>query len=209
MNYNEEIQQLKDRIRQLESLIQLELKEQENKNVPVREEAVLPVDRENRILTSGLPVPEDNSHTKLREDGQQQAYVVLTASERSKGFVRPYRDAYKHVGPPGPTFPIRKLTKEEQKYYNESEDSWFEAYPDNHPSESTGKFWSQEELDKVGTGCQKITTMGRAIAETYSRDPYFYSGTFCLHCKKHFPVGEYGEFVWYEMDGSIGPRVGT
>lgn len=57
--------------------------------------------------------------------------------------------------------------------------------------------------------CGKITTMGRSIAETYSRDPGFYSGTFCVYCGGHFPIGEDGEFVWYEMDGSTGPKVGT
>ena len=57
--------------------------------------------------------------------------------------------------------------------------------------------------------CGKITTMSRDIAETYARDPFFYSGTFCVHCRGHFPVGEDGEFTWYEMDGREGPKVGT
>lgn len=57
--------------------------------------------------------------------------------------------------------------------------------------------------------CGKITTMSRDIAETYARDPGFYSGTFCTTCRAHFPVGENGEFTWYEMDGREGPKVGT
>ena len=80
---------------------------------------------------------------------------VLTADERGKGFVRPYRDAYRHLK------------------------------------------------------CGKITTMSRSIAETYARDPFFYSGTFCTTCGFHFPIGEDGEFTWYEMDGTTGPKVGT
>lgn len=52
--------------------------------------------------------------------------------------------------------------------------------------------------------CDQVTTMGLTLAETYARDPYFYSGTFCATCRKHFPVGEQGEFVW--LDGS---KVGT
>ena len=52
--------------------------------------------------------------------------------------------------------------------------------------------------------CGVATTMGQALAETYARDPYFYSGTFCCGCGAHFPVGEEGEFVW--DDGS---KVGT
>ena len=114
-----------------------------------------PVDRSARTLTTGTPVPDDSSHTENRGDGQQHDYVVLSAQERSKGFVRPYRDAYRHLT------------------------------------------------------CGKITTMGRPIAETYARDPYFYSGTFCAKCGGHFPIGENGEFVWYEMDGTNGPKVGT
>lgn len=53
--------------------------------------------------------------------------------------------------------------------------------------------------------CGTVTTMGQALAETYARDPFFYSGTFCCGCNAHFPVGEDGEFVW---DGTA-ERVGT
>ena len=57
----------------------------------------IPVDRSKRVLVSGNPVPEDDSHTADRGDGQQMDYVVLSADERSKGFVRPFRDAYRHL----------------------------------------------------------------------------------------------------------------
>lgn len=52
--------------------------------------------------------------------------------------------------------------------------------------------------------CGVATTMGQTLAETYARQPDFYSGTFCVGCGKHFPVGAEGEFVW--DDGS---KVGT
>lgn len=52
--------------------------------------------------------------------------------------------------------------------------------------------------------CGGVTTMGTTIAETYARDPFFYSGTFCCHCREHFPVGEDGEFVWYGTDDKVG-----
>ena len=44
--------------------------------------------------------------------------------------------------------------------------------------------------------CGIVTKMGIALAETYARDPKFYSDTFCVACKDHFPAGENGEFVW-------------
>lgn len=52
--------------------------------------------------------------------------------------------------------------------------------------------------------CGVVTTMGGAIAETYARDPSFYSGTFCAGCGTHFPVGEDGEFVWDGTDIKVG-----
>jgi len=62
---------------------------------------------------------------------------------------------------------------------------------------------SQEERDKgfvrpcrdmyLHKTCGTITTMNRAIAETYARDPGFYSGTFCCNCQKHLPLDQ---FVW-------------
>lgn len=53
--------------------------------------------------------------------------------------------------------------------------------------------------------CGVVTTMGQALAETYARQPDFYSGTFCCGCGAHFPVGDDGEFVW---DGTS-EKVGT
>lgn len=56
--------------------------------------------------------------------------------------------------------------------------------------------------------CGVVTTMSQTLAETYARDPFFYSGTFCCGCGSHFPVGaeEFGgDFVW---DGT-NERVGT
>lgn len=53
-------------------------------------------DRSQRTLIDGSPVTED--HRELRPNGQQKAYVVLSLAEREKGFVRPFRDSYRHVG---------------------------------------------------------------------------------------------------------------
>ena len=52
--------------------------------------------------------------------------------------------------------------------------------------------------------CGSVTTMGQALAETYARQPSFYSGTFCVACRSHFPVGEDGEFVWDGTNEKVG-----
>jgi len=92
---------------------------------------------------------------------QNARYLVLSAEERAKGFVRPLRTAY-----------------------------WHET-------------------------CGTITTMSRAIAETYATRPDFYGATYCVHCQKHRPVGPDGEFYWCEPGDverqapASQPKVGT
>lgn len=49
----------------------------------------------------------------------------------------------------------------------------------------------------IHNNCGMVTTMGKAIAETYARNPKFYGSTYCSICKMHRPVSE---FVWF--DGS-------
>lgn len=102
----------------------------------------------DRVLTSGQPVPDDESHRQLKENGQQADYVVLSPEERAKGFVKPVRRSYVH------------------------------AFP--------------SEINRQ-VGCGVETRMSTDIAETYARDPHFYSGTFCVGCKQHFPLIQ---FVW-------------
>jgi len=99
-------------------------------------------------LTDGSPVTPD--HRELQPNGQQKGYVVLSAEERAKGFVRPVRRSYVH--------------------------------------------------DK----CGGVTTIKLTLAETYARDPGFYSGTFCAVCGAHFPVGAAGEFTWDGADEKVG-----
>ena len=143
---NQQREQLRDAIRRLAVNDQAEEKAVEAAAVAI---AAAGVDRTRTTLTDGSQVTPD--HRELRTDGQQKGYVVLSAEERAKGFVRPVRNAYVH--------------------------------------------------DK----CGGVTTMGQALAETYARDPAFYSGTFCAICRSHFPVGATGEFTW---NGTT-ERVGT
>lgn len=45
---------------------------------------------------SGEPVTPEHREIDLLT-GQQKGYIVLTAEERAKGFVRPVRSSYRHV----------------------------------------------------------------------------------------------------------------
>jgi hypothetical protein len=49
--------------------------------------------------------------------------------------------------------------------------------------------------------CGTTTTMGQALAETYARDPTFYTGTFCVQCRAHFPLSE---FIWTDDGTPVG-----
>jgi hypothetical protein len=49
--------------------------------------------------------------------------------------------------------------------------------------------------------CNTTTSMGLALAETYARDPMFYSGTFCVACASHFPLDQ---FVWEGTEEQLG-----
>lgn len=168
-----------------------------------------------RATTDGLPARPGCEGTAAPAPidpgtGQHEAYWILSAEERAKGFIRPVRLSYKHVGPAGPRYPLRELTPGQHERYDKVGYVQYEEYP---PSEWSlvGRFWTAAQLDAVGSGaCGTVTTMGRAIAETYGRDPKFYGSTFCYACGKHFPVGATGEFVWINADGCVtDERVGT
>lgn len=96
-------------------------------------------DRNDPRLTHGVDeTPRD----------QAEVYLVLSEQDRAQGFIRPYRDVYKHVD-----------------------------------------------------GCGAVTTMGRALSETYARQPDFYGATYCTGCKMHRPVSE---FRWTLDDQVVG-----
>jgi hypothetical protein len=105
-----------------------------------------PADRSKLCTTDGRS-PADARASQTNETGQHQSYIVLCEDERKKGFVRPYRDSYRH------------------------------------------------------TTCSTVTTMGRALSETYARDPGFYGATFCCGCNRHLPVSE---FVWTADGQQVG-----
>ena len=132
---------------------------------------------------------------EVKPDGQNECYLVLSEEERAKGFVRPLRKTYKHIGPKLLN-KLRDLTEEEHERYDQFKYVKFEEYSEDKLP-VLGKYWTQAELDRLG-GCGTTTTMGYDIAATYARDPKFYGATYCCHCLKHFPVSE---FIW--EDGTV------
>ncbi len=112
-----------------------------------REAEAIPVDRSARELINGLPENAMPDYREIDATGMQKSYVVLSAAERAKGFVRPVRRSYQHKT------------------------------------------------------CGTVTTMGLALAETYARDPKFYSGTFCAACRAHFDLSQ---FVWQGTQEILG-----
>jgi hypothetical protein len=146
--------------------------------------------------------PNDPRLKNIGPDGMQESYLVLSEEERARGFVRPVRRSYRHVGIAGPRFLLRDLTDEEATRYAGARYVKFEEYPTGEAA--AGPFWTQERLDKVGRGCGVVTTMGQQIAETYARNPGFYGGTYCAGCSTHRSVGPDGEFVWEGTNERVG-----
>ena len=134
---------------------------------------------------------------------QNDTYLVLSAAERAKGFVRPVRYSYVHVGTSGPVYQLRDLTEVEKGQFSPFNYVKYETYPEGKSS-VVGRFWTQEQLDSIGKGCGTLTTMGQALAETYARDPGFYGATYCCGCSMHRRVGADGEFVWEGTDERVG-----
>lgn len=151
-------------------------------------------------LTDGSPVTDDHREIDPRT-GMQKGYVVLSAEERAKGFVRPVRRSYRHVGI-RPAHPTRPLTPKEREVHGDGPESpvLYETYPESM-SPLVGRYWTKAMLE---SGCGLTTTMSQPLAETYARDPGFHGGTFCAYCRQHFPVGREGQFVWEGTDERVG-----
>lgn len=126
--------------------------------------------------------------------GQFERHPVLIDGP----FIRPVRTSYRHVGA-RPRHTTRPLTPEEAERYQAAGYVAFEPYPEG--GSATGRYWTAVQLQ---SGCGGVTTMGRALAETYARKPGYYGKTFCAGCRDYFPVGESGEFVWVDDETRVG-----
>lgn len=146
--------------------------------------------------TSGRSV-DDVRADQTERTGQHKDYIVLCPDERAKGFVRPYRDKYIHSGrsicgkivhPTGKLGGFRDVCACENEHSGECGIVFTTVGQPEHAR--------LLETHRQG-GCGSETTMGKALSETYARDPSFYGSTFCCNCNRHLPVGE---FVW-SVDG--------
>lgn len=75
------------------------------------------------------------------------------------------------------------------------------AYVVLTPEERAKGFVRPLRVAYVHLTCGAVTLMARDIAETYAREPGFYSGTFCVRCRAHFPLTE---FVWDGTHEQVG-----
>jgi len=159
-------------------------------------------------LTTDPNHPDLTRYTGPEEPGPQaKVYLVLSEEERAKGFVRPLRQSYTHVGKPKPKYPLRELSDEDKKEFADQGWIFYEQYPrtDKHSLNglesrtALGRYWTQADLDHKGCGAS--THMGLALCETYARDPGFYGATYCCGCMRHLPVEE---FVWDEDGERLG-----
>lgn len=56
------------------------------------------------------------------------------------------------------------------------------------PEERAKGFVKPVRHSYIHNTCGTKTTMGAGLAETYARNPHFYSGTFCCRCRAHFDL---------------------
>lgn len=145
-----------------------------------------------QICTTSGDAPSKVRAEQTEATGQHKSYIVLCEDERKKGFVRPYRDAYKHVGP----F-VERCEATTQADGEENPHQCVRPYPHGGEHEFNALMILNGPIRFMAGGrrggCGSITTMGQALSETYARDPTFYGATFCGRCNKHLPVAE---FVW-------------
>ena len=144
------------------------------------------------------------------EPGPQcEVYLVLSEEERAKGFVRPVRTSYVHIGKSMSHYKgiYRMLTEEEQKEYPDKKYvAVLTVMTKEDGSFLGGTYVNQKEFDayqnneRIG-GCGCSTKMALELAETYARNPNFYGSTYCVYCQKHLPVSE---FVWEGTNITVG-----
>ena len=163
----------------------------------------------SKVKASGLTTDRNDERLKTgaKAEGQNEVYLVMTEEERSKGYVRPVRDSYIHVGALIDfDFEIVRLSPEDIEHFKEF-NYVYKAVNLDKESSLRGRYLTEKDfktLDRktkrVG-GCGVVTKMGYAIAQTYAKNPKYYGATFCVGCNKHLPVNE---FFWDKTEEEVG-----
>lgn len=160
-------------------------------------------------LTTDKNDPRLGHGTDDKPVPQNEVYLILSEEERKKGFVRPVRESYIHVGKQidiSNMIPIDEYIKnhsnefdEERIYLFKNKFKYIGYIPyseDMYPL--IGRYVIAKDLE---VGCGVVTRMATEIAETYARNPKFYNSTYCSFCHKHLPVEE---FLWEGTNIRVG-----
>lgn len=152
-----------------------------------------------------LTTNKDDERLKVtKENGLQEAYLILPEDERKKPFKRPLRTTYTHKGRYFKIPPImldKPIKTDEKEFVAKIPALVKDVTPIGYA------MLTQEDVDQYNKtggyigGCGTNTVMKEEIAETWACDPEYYTSTFCVHCGKHFPVNE---FVWTNTNLTLG-----
>jgi hypothetical protein len=72
-------------------------------------------------------------------------------------------------------------------YGKKKEDGQHENYPVN----TEGEYVAPIRRTYVHRKCGVATKVSMNIAETYAKNPRYYSHTFCVGCKEHMPINQF------------------
>lgn len=140
---------------------------------------------------------------------QNEVYLILSEEERAKGYVRPVRGSYVHMGKDLTRFfpPEELASAQKAEYAAYGYFAFASIRPEFANGSLLGTYLNEDEFKRYKKGYVQplcggtATYMGGALAETYARNPGFYGSTYCVGCRQHLPVEE---FVWDGTNEKVG-----
>lgn len=72
---------------------------------------------------------------------------------------------------------------------------------ENYPTSQEGEFVAPIRNMYKHSICGGLTWCSDGIAETYAKNPTYYTRTYCSSCQDHFPISE---FSWHVDDVTLG-----
>ena len=96
--------------------------------------------------------PNDPALRRVRPDGMQESYLVLSDEERAKGFVRPVRRSYLHERCGGVTTMGTALAETYARQPDFYGGTFCAICHDHYPVGANGEFvWTDAPDERVGT----------------------------------------------------------